>query len=339
MPLAESNRIEFPRDQLALIAGPCSAESKAQMLEAARSLAAANIWALRAGVWKPRSRPGSFEGGGKEGLRWLVEAAREIGRPAATEVATPAHVEAALGAGVRVVWIGARTTANPFMVAELAQALRGVDVPVLVKNPVSPDLPLWIGALERLEAVGVRRLGAVHRGFSWEDASPYRNAPLWRLPLELRRRMPSVPLWCDPSHIAGDASRVAEISRIAVELLYDGLMIEVHPSPACALSDAKQQLTPSEFLALRAELERRRPRAEASSIGERRIAELRHDLDETDSQLVRVLAARMRLARRIARIQKAHGWAIFQPERWQATLSRLQEEGAAVGLDRAFMAE
>ncbi len=328
-----------PAGRLAIIAGPCSAESAAQMKEVARAAARADIWALRAGVWKPRSRPGAFEGAGEEGLRWLVEAAREIGRPAATEVATPAHVEAALAAGVGVLWLGARTTANPFMVAELAQALRGVEGPVLVKNPVSPDLPLWLGALERLRAAGVRRLGAVHRGFSAEHTGPYRNAPLWRIPIELRRRMPTIPLWCDPSHIAGDAERVAEISRIAVELLFDGLMIEVHPDPPRALSDANQQLAPDRFLALVADLEKRRPRAEASSEGERLIAELRHDLEETDRQLVRTLAARMNLARRIARIQKAHGWAMFQPDRWQATLDRLQAEGAALGLDPDFMAE
>lgn len=336
------NRLEewgIPAERFGWIAGPCSAESAEQMQEVAQALVPAGIWALRAGVWKPRSRPGSFEGAGEEGLRWLVEAAGMIGRPAATEVATPAHVEAALKAGVGVLWIGARTTANPFLVTELAEALRGSNVPVLVKNPVSPDLPLWMGALERLRGAGVRRLGAVHRGFSSEHAGPYRNAPLWRMPIELRRRAPEVPLWCDPSHIAGDAARVAEISRIAEELLFDGFMVEVHPEPTRALSDATQQLVPAQFLGLVLELEQRRPRTEIPTEAKRRIAELRHDLDETDTQLVQILAARMRLARKIARIQKAHGWAMFQPERWRATFERLQAEGEAAGLDREFMAE
>ncbi len=333
------DRWGVPIGRLAIIAGPCSAESPVQMQQVAQALARADIWALRAGVWKPRSRPGAFEGAGAEGLRWLVDAARAIGRPAATEVATPAHAEAALQAGIGVLWIGARTTANPFMMAELAHALRGVETPVLVKNPVSPDLPLWLGALERLQAAGVQRLGAVHRGFSGEHAGPYRNAPLWRIPIELRRRMPTIPMWCDPSHIAGDAARVEEICRIAVELLFEGLMIEVHPNPPSALSDANQQLAPAQFLALVADLEKRRPRAEASSECERRLSELRHDLEDTDRQLVRILAARMQLARCIARIQKSHGWAMFQPDRWQATLERLQAEGTAVGLDPDFMAD
>lgn len=328
----------WPIDGLPLIAGPCSAESREQVLATAAAIAPLKVCAFRAGVWKPRTRPGTFEGVGAAALEWVREAAALLRCPAAVEVGTPAHVDAALKAGIEVLWIGARTTANPFLVAELAEALRGVTKPVLVKNPVNPDLQLWIGAMERLAAVSLRRLAAVHRGFSTEHPGPYRNAPLWRLPLEFRRLAPAVPLWCDPSHIAGDAARVGEVAQTALDLLFDGLMIECHIDPPSALSDARQQLTPADLVALLGRLVRPAPSADGDEV-RRQIETLRRDLDELDGRLVELLAARMDLARQIGRIQKAHRVAVFQPDRWLATLARLRAEGQARGLDPDFMEE
>ncbi len=328
----------LPADAVPLIAGPCSAESRDQVLATAAALAPLPVHIFRAGVWKPRTRPGTFEGVGEPALEWLAEASRMLGRPAAVEVGSPDHLEAALRAGIGVVWIGARTTANPFMVAELAEALRGVGVPVLVKNPVNPDLQLWVGALERLAAAGVRRLAAIHRGFSTDHPERFRNAPLWRIPLELRRLAPSIPLWCDPSHIAGDAALVGEVAQTALDLLYDGLMIECHADPPSALSDARQQLRPEQLRLLLGRLERRRPTADRDEVCAR-IEALRHDLDETDGRLVELLAARMAVVRQIARVQKAANVAVFQPDRWLATLERLRARGAERGLDPDFMAD
>ncbi len=260
----------------------------------------------------------------------------EIGRPAAVEVGHPRHVELALDHGIGFLWIGARTTANPFLMDELASALGGTDVPILVKNPVSPDLSLWLGAIERLERAGVRRLMAVHRGFSVPEPGRYRNAPLWRIALELRRHRPEIPVWCDPSHMAGRAELVPELAAISLDLLYDGWMIEVHVDPTHAKSDAAQQLTPAALASLLSTLQPRRRTPNTADVQDR-IEALRHQLDELDAQILDAVAARMAIVRKIAAIQKAHGVAVFQPDRWKATLEKYRSTGHARGLPPEFL--
>lgn len=227
-----------------IIAGPCSAETKGQVMDTARQLAANGVRILRAGIWKPRTRPGTFEGVGVEGLSWLKDVKKELGMYVATEVATAKHVDECLKAGIDIFWIGARTTTSPFAVQEIAEALRGVDIPILVKNPMNPDIELWIGALERLNRVGVKRLGAIHRGFSCYGEKIFRNQPLWHIPIELRHRIPGLPVLCDPSHIGGKREFIAHICQTAMQLNFDGLVIESHCNPNDAWSDALQQLTP-----------------------------------------------------------------------------------------------
>jgi chorismate mutase len=234
-----------------IISGPCSAETESQMLATAKLLAATGkVHALRAGIWKPRTRPGQFEGAGMDGLKWLVMAKQETGLPITTEVATAAHVEACLKAGVDVLWLGARTTVNPFSVQEIADALQGVKIPVMVKNPVNPDIELWMGALERLERAGIKRLAAIHRGFSSFEKGPFRNAPMWDLPIELKTRIPGLEMFCDPSHISGNRDLIAMVAQKALDLDMSGLMIESHLHPDEAWSDAKQQVTPAVLSAL-----------------------------------------------------------------------------------------
>lgn len=326
----------IPEGDLMVVAGPCSAESPEQVMETARGLAGQKVHVLRAGIWKPRTRPGSFEGAGRAGLTWVKDAGRAVGLPVAVEVATPVHVGYALNAGIDILWIGARTTANPFLVAELAAALRGSTVPVLVKNPINPDVQLWLGALERLADGGVKRLGAVHRGFSTQSPGPYRNEPIWRIPLELRRLAPGIPLLCDPSHICGSIGPLAAICQSALDLLFDGFMIEVHCCPERAKSDAAQQLTPAAFAEMMAGLVRRN-RSSGSDEYRARIGALRHDLDEIDREIIGRLAARMGVARNIALVQREANVAMFNPDRFAATLETLAREGAARGLNRRFM--
>ena len=227
-----------------VIAGPCSAETEEQVMETARQLSNNGIKIFRAGVWKPRTKPGGFEGNGQKALPWLQRVKKETGMLVATEVATPVHVEQALEAGVDILWVGARTTANPFAVQELADSLKGVDVPVLVKNPVNPDIELWIGALERINGSGIKRLGAIHRGFSSYDRKIYRNLPMWQIPIELNRRIPQLPIICDPSHIGGRRDLIAPLCQQAMDLGMEGLIVESHIDPDNAWSDAKQQVTP-----------------------------------------------------------------------------------------------
>lgn len=300
-----------------IIAGPCSAESEEQVMSVAKELATAGVSLFRAGIWKPRTRPGCFEGIGSEGLQWLVRVKNEFNMPVATEVATAAHVEAALSAGVDVLWVGARTTTNPFAVQEVADALRGVDIPVLVKNPVNPDLELWIGAFERLNNSGVVRLGAIHRGFSSYGEKIFRNSPQWQIPLELKNRLPQLPIICDPSHIAGKRELVMPLSQQAMDLNLDGLMIEVHSNPACALSDARQQLTPAELVSLLDKLVHRSSVADSSHFAAHRAR-----LDEIDDQLIKLLATRMEIVREIGEVKKANGLTVFQPFRYKETMER-----------------
>lgn len=300
-----------------VIAGPCSAESEEQVMAVASELKGKGVTLFRAGVWKPRTRPGCFEGIGQEALRWLQRVKRELDMPVATEVATAVHVEQALAAGVDLLWIGARTTANPFAVQEIADALRGVEVPVLVKNPVNPDVDLWIGAFERLYNAGVKRLGAIHRGFSAYGEKFYRNAPQWQLPLEFRRRMGDIPMICDPSHIGGKRELVLSLSQQALDLNFDGLMIETHCNPVCALSDARQQVTPDELATILAKLVRR-----SSDSVNVDFSSYRNRLDEIDDKLMELLVKRMAVSREIGVVKREKGLTVFQPFRYKETIER-----------------
>ena len=320
-----------PRRPL-VIAGPCSAETEEQLLATARRLAAEGFRILRAGLWKPRTKPGGFEGVGAEGLAWLRRAKRETGMYTATEVATRDHVAAALDGEVDMLWIGARTTANPFAVQEIADALRGHDIPVLVKNPVSPDLELWIGALERLYNAGIRRMGAIHRGFAALDRSLYRNHPMWSLPLELHRRLPRLPLFCDPSHMGGKRTLIAPLAQQAMDLGFDGLVVEAHSAPDTAWSDREQQITPEELAGIVRRLVIRETAAPTASLHE-----LRARIDKIDDELLELLARRMAVARDIGLYKKEHAMPVFQAQRYEALLARRAEQAAEAGMDRQFM--
>lgn len=311
-----------------VIAGPCSAESEEQILAIAKALAAGGVTLFRAGIWKPRTRPGCFEGVGEVGLSWLARVRKELLLPVTTEVATAHHVEQALAAGIDVLWVGARTTTNPFAVQEIADALRGVDIPVLVKNPVNPDLELWIGALERLYNAGVKRLGVIHRGFSSYAEKCFRNAPQWQIPLELRRRMPGLPMFCDPSHIAGRRELVMTLSQQAMDLNFDGLMIETHNNPICALSDSRQQVTPDELSIILSRLVRRDGNCDTGDLGT-----YRKHIDEIDAEIVRLLSRRMELSREIGEIKRNKGVAVYQPFRYNETIETLLNRSLRGGVD------
>lgn len=314
------------------IAGPCSAESREQVLEAARGVKAAGIGVMRAGVWKPRTRPGSFEGRGAVALEWLQEAKREYNLRVITEVATPEHIEAVLRADIDGVWIGARTTTNPFAVQEMADALRGVDIAVLVKNPVSPDVDLWSGSIERIYNAGIRRLAAVHRGFATYDNSAYRNPPHWSAPIELHRRLPELTLLCDPSHIGGRRDIVARLSQEALDLGFDGLMIECHPNPDVALSDAQQQLSPDALKALVDSLVwRRTPDVDGS------LRDFRLHIDALDSHILELLAERMGVAREIGAYKLKHSMAVVQRDRFNELLNSAADKAQSMGMSREFV--
>lgn len=316
-----------------LIAGPCSAETREQVVTTAEGVKRAGADLFRAGLWKPRTRPGCFEGCGSQGLSWLKEVKLTTGMPVATEVATPTHVEEALKAGVDVLWIGARTTVNPFAVQEIAEALRGcADMAVLVKNPANPDLELWIGAMQRLYYAGVRRISAVHRGFSSYGKNYYRNPPQWHIPIELHRRMPQLQMICDPSHIGGRRELVAPLSREAYQLGFDGLIIECHCRPGEALSDAAQQLTPAELSDLMATLVVR-PTGDASAD----LMMLRSRIDSLDDEFLAVLAKRMSLTDEVGRLKHANNIPVLQPERYEALMESRVAKAAELGLDRGFI--
>lgn len=315
-----------------VIAGPCSAESEEQVLETAKNLASKGIKIFRAGIWKPRTKPGGFEGIGVIGLPWLKKVKEETGMYVATEVANKDHVFEALKAGVDILWIGARTTVNPFAVQEIADALRGVDIPVLVKNPVNPDLELWIGAFLRLYGAGIKRLGAIHRGFSSYDKKIYRNLPLWHIPIELRRRMPNLPIFCDPSHIGGKRELIAPLCQQAMDLGFNGLIIESHCNPDCAWSDASQQVTPDvldyilNLLVIRKETQTTE-----------NLSELRKQIDECDNNLMQELAKRMRVAREIGTFKKEHDMTILQTGRYNEILDKRGSQGVLLGVDSEFI--
>lgn len=320
-----------------VMAGPCSVESRGQIIEVAEALRGIDgVNVMRAGIWKPRTRPGSFEGIGEKGLPWLREAARIASLPVAVEVATPAHVRAAIESGVDMLWIGARTSVNPFAVQDIADTIASLnpDIPVLVKNPVNPDLELWIGALQRLLQAGVARLGAIHRGFSSYNSAPYRNPPVWQIPMELHRRMPGLPIIHDPSHTGGSRDLIAPLSQQALDLGFNGLMIETHPEPEAALSDGGQQITPSELRTLLSSLV---VKSVAPDMLDSRLDLLRRGIDDCDNQLMSILAQRMRLASEIGRYKSDKNIRVIQPDRYQRLLSALVAKGELLGLDARFV--
>ena len=320
--------------QPAMIAGPCSAESEQQVLSCARALSAQGVRLFRAGVWKPRTRPGNFEGAGEPALEWLRTVKAETGMALATEVANTHHVEAALKAGIDILWIGARTTTSPFAVQEIADALRGTDIPVLVKNPINAELELWIGAFERFAGAGLKRLAAIHRGFSAYGERIYRYSPQWQIPIELRRRIPGITVLCDPSHMAGRSNLVPHLAQMALDMKADGLFIEVHPDPAKALSDRKQQLTPEQFKELKDNLIFHR---EPSPADLRFLEPFRNELEQTDLKLIRDLAERFRITGGIGEYKNLHNLAILQPDRYNTISERLVTEGRELGLDESFI--
>ncbi len=311
-----------------VIAGPCSAETEEQVMTTALQLASKGCHMFRAGIWKPRTKPGGFEGNGEVALPWMEQVKKETGMLTATEVATPEHVELALKYGIDILWIGARTTANPFAVQAIADSLKGIDVPVLIKNPVNPDLELWIGALERINGAGIKRLGAIHRGFSSYDKKIYRNLPMWQIPIELSRRIPGLPIVNDPSHIGGRRDLIAPLCQQAMDLGMDGLIVESHCNPEKAWSDASQQVTPDildfilSILVIRQETQTTE-----------NITALRKQIDEIDNSLIDILSKRMRISREIGQYKKEHSMTILQTARYSEILDKRGAQASLLGID------
>lgn len=318
-----------------MMAGPCSAESEEQVMTTARQLAQQGIKIYRAGIWKPRTCPNAFEGVGSVGLPWLKKVKDQLGMYTATEVANVKHVYEALKYGVDILWIGARTTANPFAVQEIADTVKGMDIPIFVKNPVNPDIELWIGALERLNDAGIRRLAAIHRGFSTYDKSVYRNDPHWQIPIELRRRIPNLPIITDPSHIGGKRELIYDISQRAMDLSFDGLIVESHCNPDEAWSDASQQVTPDNLKCILDKL------VLCHSDVDKKLAatleELRAQIDKYDDQILSIFEKRMKIADEIGHFKKQNSITILQASRWDSILNKRTLEGLAKGLSEEFV--
>ncbi len=315
-----------------VIAGPCSAETEEQVMTTATQLAQKGCHMFRAGVWKPRTKPGGFEGNGEPALKWMAEAKKETGMMMCTEVATPEHVELAMKYGIDLMWVGARTSANPFAMQELADAMRGIEIPVLVKNPVNPDLELWIGALERINLAGVKKLGAIHRGFSSYDKKIYRNLPMWQIPIELRRRIPNLPIVCDPSHIGGRRELIAPLCQQAMDLGADGLIVESHCNPDCAWSDAKQQVTPDVLDYILTLLQVRDETTTTENI-----QMLRKQIDEQDDKLLDLLSQRFRVCREIGQYKKEHNMTVLQTGRYNEILDKRGAQGTLCGMSEQFV--
>ncbi len=320
-----------------VIAGPCSAETETQVLQTAHALAQQpGVKVFRAGIWKPRTRPGLFEGVGTAGLVWMKRVKEETGLLTTVEVARPGHVEEALAHGIDILWIGARTVVNPFSMQELAESLAGVDIPVMVKNPVNPDLKLWMGAIERLQKNGITRLAAIHRGFYQSEKTQYRNAPLWEIPIDLMRQMPGLPILCDPSHISGNRTLIQQVSQQAMDLEMDGLMVETHPDPDKAWTDSVQQVTPETLGEILHHLILREQKG--SREFERNLEELRHEIDLIDYEMIRLLAKRMNIAQEMGRYKYAHNITILQLQRWKELFADRIKKGNKAGLDNRFLA-
>lgn len=319
-----------------LICGPCSAESKEQILSTAEAIHKLQISYFRAGLWKPRTRPSEFEGVGQEGLLWLNQVQKDFNMKVCTEVATPFHVEKCLEHNIDALWIGARTTSNPFSIQELAQCLKGTNKTIFVKNPLNPDIKLWIGAIERLMKAGIKDIVAIHRGFSLTDNGKYRQSPLWKIPIELKREMPKIKILSDPSHIAGRRQYVEELSQMAMSIGFDGLMIETHYNPNGAKTDALQQLSPIELKELLSNLiiPNKKQQKDSSSL-----ATLRDDINEIDNKIIESLSIRMNISKEIAKIKEKENLAVFQPQRWQELLDNLTSKGEKQGLEKDFIKE
>jgi chorismate mutase len=327
---------DFHLNHPLVIAGPCSAETEEQVLKIAHELKNSDVSIFRAGIWKPRTRPGGFEGVGEIGLKWLQKAKAETGLLMATEVATAAHVKLALEHDIDVLWIGARTTVNPFAVQEIADALQGTDKIVLLKNPVNPDLSLWIGGLERLYNANIKKLGVIHRGFSTYEKTKYRNNPEWQIAIDMQNRFPDLPLICDPSHITGKRDMIQEVSQQALDLNYDGLIIETHIDPDNAWSDAAQQVTPATLKQMFINLRVRKVSDDESEYNQK-MAKLRMQIDEFDGKLLEILGNRMKVADKIGLLKKEKNVAILQNQRWNEILGKMILEGEEKGLSNEFV--
>ena len=328
---------EFIHKKPYLIAGPCSAESETQLLTIAKAVeGTADVF--RAGVWKPRTKPNSFEGIGKDALSWLKTVQQETGMKVCTEVATAKHVELCLESAVDMLWIGARTTVNPFYIQEIAEALKGVDIPVFVKNPIHPELGLWLGAFERLNKVGVKQLAAIHRGFYSYEKSVFRNDPKWELPIKLRKEVRDLPIICDPSHIAGKATLIEDIAQTAMDINLDGLMIETHNNPAVALSDAEQQITPEELKNIMQNLVLRDTKLRDEQF-KGQLLDFRNQIDNFDTQIIGLLNNRKQVVEQIANFKNEKRLTIFQIERWFEILNTRKENASLLGLDEQMVEE
>jgi len=319
-----------------IMAGPCSAETEEQVLKTAHELKEIGVKIFRAGIWKPRTRPNAFEGVGKKGLPWLKKVKEETGLLTTTEVANVTHVFEALKYGVDILWLGARTTANPFAVQEIADALNGVDIPVMIKNPINPDVELWIGALERINNAGIKKLAAIHRGFSAYSKSLYRNTPQWQIPIELKRRIPKLPLICDPSHICGSRELLFEVAQKSMDLNFDGLIIESHINPDKALSDASQQITPTALKKLVGNLILRKSDIENTMVLTN-LEEMRQEIDKYDDSLMEILEKRMTVSRRIGEYKKKNNITILQSGRWDELLKKRIDDAIKKGLSEDFI--
>ena len=317
-----------------VIAGPCSVENEEQILVTARALAQIpEVGMLRGGIWKPRTRPEAFEGRGEEGLKWLLEAKRETGLPTATEVATPEHVELAIKYEVDALWIGARTVVNPFSVQQLADAIKGVDIPVFIKNPVSPDLNLWVGAFERFKKAGLKQLAAIHRGFSYYKESPYRNFPMWEIPIELKRIL-DIPVITDISHICGNRELLHDTAQKSMDLAFDGLMVECHHDPDQALTDANQQITPEALAQMLGSLS---PRSKQAASDDPVLSALRSEIDDIDDELLQLLTRRMNVSGQIGEYKREKGLTVVQMDRWKQILKAHLEAGDQLGLSKELI--
>ena len=320
-----------------LIAGPCSAESEQQVLDIARQTKdIQGLIYFRAGLWKPRTRPDSFEGVGEKGIAWLLKVREQYGIKIITEAASPYHIEKLLEAKFDAIWIGARTTANPFAVQEIAEALKGVDIPVFIKNPINPDLELWIGAIERINKAGINKIAAIHRGFSNYEKTKYRNLPQWQIPIDLYTHIPGIYILCDPSHISGNSKYIKEVSQQAMDLNFDGLMIETHTTPHLALSDAQQQITPDELKDILNSLIIRHRTPDSYSVSQQ-LEELRKRIDILDDHLITTLEQRMNLVRKIGKIKYDNGISILQSERWKEIITNALQKAEQKKLNKNFI--
>lgn len=329
---------DFQLNNPLIIAGPCSAETEEQVLKIAHEIKNSDISVFRAGIWKPRTRPGGFEGVGAIGLKWLQKAKKETGLLLATEVATKAHVELALEHDIDILWIGARTTVNPFAVQEIAEALENTNKIVLIKNPVNPDLSLWIGGLERLHNANIKKLGVIHRGFSTYEKTKYRNNPEWQIAIEMQSRFPDLPIICDPSHITGNRNMIGQISQQALDLNYDGLMIETHIRPDEAWSDSAQQVTPDSLKSILKNLIVRKETDEDFDFVSN-LTKLRTQIDETDEKVLETIGKRMKIVEKVGELKKEKNVAILQTQRWQEILEKMQSIGKENGLSEDFIVQ